>query len=89
MATEKFHYKAESGASIALPRFGQVPSGLIRKVRKESPVEQMFSILEGVCDAKTLDAIDLLDSAELNVMVGAWQEDAKVSPGESSASSTS
>ena len=89
MATEKFHHTTAAGVSITLPRFDQIPSGVVRKVRKESPVEQMFSILETVCDAATLAKIDKLTSGELQTVMSAWQEDAKVTAGESKASSDS
>lgn len=89
MATEKFHYETAGKKQVTLPKFGQIKAGLIRKVRKENTVEQMFSILEAVADEKTLDILDDLDTSELNELMAAWQKDSQVTPGESSASSTS
>ena len=89
MATEKFHYTTEAGKKISLPKFKNIPVGVIRKVRKESQVEQMFTILEAVTDEATIAKVDALGSEELGQLIQAWQEDSKVNMGESEASSTS
>ena len=85
MATEKFHFDSSAGA-IAVPKFDQIPVGVIRSVRKKSQAEQIFSTLEAVADEKTLAVLDKLSTREFNEFVGAWQKDAGISVGESSAS---
>ena len=87
MTTEKFHYKAESGAEITLPRLAGVKAGVIRRHRKSDPVDFIFSILEDVTDEATLALVDDLSTTELNDMFEKWQGDGG-GLGESSGSST-
>ncbi|MEQ6899012.1 hypothetical protein [Microbacterium sp. KR10-403] len=89
MATEKFHYTSKSGKKITLPKFGQgIKAGFIRRIRKLSEGEQVFEFIEAVADEKTLEVIDDFDTAELGEFFGAWQKDAGVGVGESSASAS-
>lgn len=89
MALEKFHYKTEAGDEIVLPKFKTVPAGVIRRARKESPAEQVFTVLETLADEATLARVDELEAGEFNRFIEAWQQDSKVTMGESSASSSS
>lgn len=89
MATEKFHYTTEAGDKIVLPRYKHLKAGLIRRVRKLSQVDQIFTALEEVGDEKVLAILDDLDQTEMNDFVAAWQSDSQVKPGESKASSDS
>ena len=91
MALEKFHYTipAEKVAGskpidIALPKFNQIPFGIMRKLRKENDAEQLFGLLESLVDAKLMDeasleALDTLGIEEVTDMMTAWQKDAGVS----------
>lgn len=89
MALEKFRYTSKDGVEIVLPKFSSAKSGLLRKLRKESEVEVIYSLLESLADEKNLALTDDLPIPELGEMYKAWQEDAGVTAGESSASSTS
>lgn len=89
MALEKFHYTSKSGEKITLPKFGQgIKTGLVRRIRKLNPGDQAFEFLEAVADEKTLEVIDEFDTTELGEFFEAWQKDAGVDAGESSASAS-
>ncbi|WP_051407139.1 hypothetical protein [Nocardia sp. CNY236] len=83
---EKFTYTAKNGKKISLPRFDNIPFGVIRKLRKESETEQFFGLIEGVCTAKDLSVIDTMSQAEVRTVMTAWQRESGVELGESSAS---
>lgn len=89
MSTELFHHTTEAGAEITLPRFRNVPSGVVRKLRKSSEVDFIFGMIEAVADEATLEAIDQVGMVELAEIAKAWQQDSAVTAGESVASSTS
>lgn len=88
MATEKFHYTTNAGTKIVLPKFDQIPTGIIRKSRRLAPEDQMFAVLEAYLgdESKQMAAIDELPTGELKDFVTAWQKDSGVDAGESSAS---
>lgn len=86
MATELFHHTTKSGKKLSLPRFKNIPVGVIRKNRKEDEDEQTFGLIEAVADAKTLKVIDSMSIVELGEFMQAWQKDSGVEMGESSAS---
>ena len=91
MTTEKFHYLPEGAPKtkeIVLPRFGQLPGGIFRKLRKEEEAEQFFGLLEVLEEkksitSKTLDLIDDLPLEEQMKMMQAWQADSEISTPES------
>lgn len=80
---EKFYHK-HGNKKIELPKFDQVPFGVIRKIRKEEDQEQFFLMFELVADDKTLAIIDTMSMNEINELMTAWQKDAGVDLGESS-----
>ena len=86
MSTERFHWTAPDGTEITLPRMDKIKTGIVRRHRKEEPVDFIFSVLEETADEKTLAQVDDLDTSALNVLVEKWQ--AGVSLGESQGSST-
>ncbi|MGV3564153.1 MAG: hypothetical protein ACO1ON_12825, partial [Nocardioides sp.] len=73
MTAEKFHHPGPSGKDIVLPKFKHVPAGVIRKTRNSNAADQIFTAIEAVADAKTLELIDGLSSEGLNDLVKAWQ----------------
>lgn len=79
------------GKTITLPKFGNFPFGVIRKIRKLEDEEQFYSLLEFVTkdDPDTLDVIDSMYADDVAELVTAWQEDAGVSLGESEESADS
>jgi hypothetical protein len=85
LALEKFHHKIGS-KTIVLPKFENIPFGVLRKLRKETEVEQFFGIVEEVADAKTLATLDTLTMPEVRDLMAAWQKNSAADMGESSAS---
>lgn len=99
MAFEKFHHKLITGyekdddgnetpikEKVSLPKFDQIPFGLIRKNRKLPQEEQFFALLEQVASEKDLERMDRAPQFEMEKLMQAWQEDSGVTPGESEAS---
>ncbi len=81
-----FNYKFASGKSVTLPRFKSVMTfGRARKLRSLDEAEQMFTLIEDICDGDALDALDSMNTSETEAFFAAWQEDSGVSVGESSA----
>lgn len=71
-----------NGTKIKMPKFKNVPAGVIRKHRTEDEASQTFAILEAVADAKTLKVIDAMSIEELGAFVNAWQKDSGATTGE-------
>ena len=86
MTMEKFHWTSPAGVEIVLPHMGKIKAGIIRRHRKEEPVDFIFSVLEETADTDTLAKVDDLDQTDLNTLVEKWQAGASV--GESAGSST-
>lgn len=91
MALEKFHYTTSTKKKLTLPKFGNLPSGILRKVRRERDIEQFFMTFELLFkdDQAQLDILDEMPMAEIVDMMTKWQEDSGVTMGESSESSDS
>lgn len=89
MSLEKFHYLPEGAPKskeIVLPRFGQLPGGIFRKLRKADELEQFYGLLEILVEKKmatekTLDLIDDLNLEEQMDMMKEWQKDSDMSGG--------
>lgn len=82
MATEKFHYTF-NGKKFTLPKFDQLPFGVIRKLRKQDEEDQFFQLFELAADDKALAIIDQMGMTDINDLVTAWQKDANITVGES------
>lgn len=82
MALEKFHYTYDS-KKFTLPKFDQLPFGVIRKLRKLPDEEQFFQMFELAADDKALAVIDTMGMKDIEKLVEEWQKDAGVSQGES------
>lgn len=82
--TEQFHYTVGK-KKITLPKFGNLPFGVIRKLRKEDDTEQVFLLFELILkdDPDTMDVIDSMGQEDLLEMMEAWQKESGVTPGES------
>ena len=89
MATELFHHTLPSGETVTLPKYKNLRAGLIRKIRKLAPIDQIFTVLEEVASPAVLALIDDLDQEQCNDLVQAWQNDSGLTAGESKASSGS
>ncbi len=81
--SKKFEFETSEGVKIALP---PLKSKVLRKHRRKPEMDFVYSVLEEVCDEKTLDQTDELEPDELGNMFAAWVDG--VTPGESSPSST-
>lgn len=90
MALEKFHHTVGK-SKITLPKFDQVFTtfGEVREFRRLDVGEQMFALIEKAADEANLKKIDALSVPEVKDLLVAWQRDAGVTVGESSASATS
>lgn len=90
MATERFHHEVGK-TKITLPKFDQVFTtfGQVREFRRLDAGEQMFALIEKAADGANLKKIDALTVPEVKDLLVAWQRDAGVTVGESSASATS
>lgn len=99
MAFERFHYTipaeqipgARKDREITLPRFKQIPFGVMRKLRKLSEGEQMFVLLETLAERgqiaeSTLEVLDDLPLDAVKDLMDAWAGDSQTSVGESTAS---
>jgi hypothetical protein len=81
-------YKIEhKGKTVELPDFKELPVGVIRKARKESPDEIMWSVVEAVLDEKALALVDTMSISEFNEAMAGWTQGAPL--GESLQSSKS
>lgn len=93
MAFEKFHYTlhipadtargADKTYDLVLPKFENLPFGLIRKHRKAPPAEQFFLILEDVLTDKDLENLDKATQKQVSELFQDWQKDSAVTVGES------
>ena len=82
-----FTHTFDTGETVTLPRFKSVMTfGRVRKMRKLDEAEQMFALMEDVCDDAALAVLDERGIDELEGMFTAWQADSGVSLGESQAS---
>lgn len=86
--TEEFHY-THNGQGFSLPYLGRVKAGLLRKIRKLSADDQLFTLLEEMGNDEALAVIDEMDGEEFGEFLTAWHEASGVTMGESQASSTS
>jgi len=82
--SEEFVFESSAGV-VRLPKFGAIKFGVIRRMRKEDPSEQMFMLVEEVAE-DSLDVIDELPQSEIEDLFTRWQEDSGVDQGESEAS---
>lgn len=81
--SDKFVYEVDSRKKITLPKFGQVPFGVIRKSRKMDPEEQFYFMFEELLDEKGLAVLDSLTADQVADLMDSWQNEAGVGLGES------
>lgn len=85
---EKFHYTFKD-EKITVPHLKNMPTGLLRKVRKLDNVDGAFTILEELVDEDTLQVIDRMPIEEFQRFQSEWEKASGTQLGESSASSKS
>lgn len=61
-----------NGKSIELPDFGELPTGIIRKARKETENDQTWFILEELLSPKDLAVLDSMPLSEFAKHMKAW-----------------
>lgn len=81
--SDKFVYEVDSRKKIVLPKFGQVPFGVIRKSRKMDPEEQFYFMFEELLDEKGLAVLDSMTADQVADLMDSWQNEAGVGLGES------
>lgn len=83
MALEKFYF-THNKEKITLPKFENLPYGLIRKLRKEDDGEVLFALFEKLFeeDEKSMEVLDTMTMKEVQDMFVKWQEDSEAKPGE-------
>ena len=67
--THKVEYK---GKTVELPAFGDLPTGVIRKARKESEQDQTWFILEELLSPKDLAVLDSMPLSEFAKQMKTW-----------------
>lgn len=83
---EKFHYTLPDGHKITLPKMENVPLGIVRKTRRLTQADQVFTMLEEFLPESDLEHMDKMDRAGFQDLMEAWKGEAEVDLGESSAS---
>lgn len=81
MALEKFHYTVGK-KKITLPKFGELPFGVVRRMRKADEEEQLFILLEEAADEADMAVIDTIPMNEIEKLMQAWMKDSGVTAGE-------
>lgn len=84
---DDFEFKHD-GELYRLPPFRKVKAGVVRKVRKLEGLDAGYTLLELVCDERTLAAIDDMEMSEMDEVLTGWQQQSGIGLGESSGSSS-
>ncbi len=80
-SNEDFVYEYD-GETITLPSLATVSAGFVRRTRKLSPADQLFTLIEEEADADALAVIDRMAGAEFTAFQKAWREHSGVGLGE-------
>jgi hypothetical protein len=72
-----FTYTTEAGETFTVPDGGELPVGFARSIRKLPQEDQIFTILERLCDEETLAKIDTMTGREFGEFFKAWQAHAE------------
>ena len=81
--SDKFVYEVDSKRKITLPKFGEVPFGIVRRGRHLPPEEQFYFMFEELLSEKDIEVLDSLTSVQVSDLMDKWQDEAGVSLGES------
>jgi len=81
-----FTYTMPDGKTVTVPSLAKMNAGIMRRTRRLDEEDRVWTILEFVCDADTIAAIDDLDAEQFEAFMAAWQKHSGVSVGESQAS---
>lgn len=80
-----FVFEGSTG-SVSLPKFSEIPFGVMRKMRNEDENEIAFFLFESLLSDEDLAVLDTYTQAEVGALMEAWQADSGISAPESSAS---
>lgn len=81
--SDKFVYEVDSKRKITLPKFGEVPFGIVRRGRHLPPEEQFYFMFEELLSEKDIAVLDSLTSVQVSDLMDQWQSEAGVDLGES------
>jgi hypothetical protein len=87
-----FVFTAEDGRTVGLAAMGdkrRPKPGVLRKLRHQPPIEQMWFVIERVASEAALEVSDDFDDADYSKMFEQWSEWSNTTAGESSRSSAS
>lgn len=76
------------GVEITLPSMAYLKPGLVRKIRRLTDVDAMYTLLELILSPAQLDAIDEMDPDEYAKFMEDWREHSGLPLGESGASTS-
>lgn len=79
---DPFTYKIGT-EEIVLPSLSYLKPGLVRKIRRMSDIDRMYTLFEEVLDEKELKLLDDLDPEEFEKLCEEWNEHSEVNLGES------
>lgn len=88
MTLERFHF-THNDVEYNIPKFSDLPMGVIRKSRKaDDDGDRVFIILEAVMGegSAELDAVDDMSAEEFKNFLGEWTEGVSLPEGSSSES---
>jgi hypothetical protein len=89
---EVFVFTAEDGTTVGLAAMGEKrrpKPGVLRKLRHQPAIEQMWFVIERVSSENALAVSDEFDDKDYSQMFEKWSEWSNTTAGESSRSSTS
>jgi hypothetical protein len=89
---EVFVFTAEDGTTVGLAAMGEKrrpKPGVLRKLRHQPPIEQMWFVIERVSSANALAVSDEFDDKDYSQMFEKWSDWSNTTAGESLRSSTS
>lgn len=82
--SEKFVYNVPgTKKKITLPKFGEVPFGIVRRGRHLEAEEQFYFMFEELLSEADLEVLDSLTSDKVGDLMDQWQSEAGVDLGES------
>ncbi|WP_457149584.1 hypothetical protein [Mycobacteroides abscessus] len=67
---------------LSVPKFGEMKSAELRKIRKLAMEDQLFTLLENILSDDDLAVVDEMTMTELGEFYKAWQADSDITSGE-------
>ena len=82
--SDKFVYEVPgTKKKLTLPKFGEVPFGVVRRGRHMPPEEQFYFMFEELLSERDLEILDSLTGPQVADLMDTWQDEAGVGLGES------